>query len=275
MAKIIKMNETEIDRLKEEFAEALRKMKLADGKINFQKDFGKIERKAKLVFTEIAWLKQSLLVNEFDKEVAWHGVAKRGEEEYEYIIEDILVYPQEVTGSTVNTDQERYQDWLYQNPDEIFNNIRMQGHSHVNMGVSPSSVDTTLYEKFLNQLDDTMFYIFLIFNKKGDHMAKIYDMQANVLFETADVDIEVMDEGFGFGKFIDDANEMVKTKAYQYNGYANKSAPAGTTKAAPTSAATTTKPSEESMKKGKKKQNTYYENWPKRYDDDRYYDRWR
>lgn len=275
MAKIIKMNEAEIDRLKEEFAEVLRKMKLANGKVTFSKDVGKIERNAKLVFTEIAWLKQSMLVSEFDKEVAWHGIAKRGENEDEYIVEDILVYPQEVTGGTVNTDQEKYQDWLYQNPDEVFNNIRMQGHSHVNFGVSPSTVDTTLYEKFLNQLDDTMFYIFIILNKKGDHMVMIYDMMENVLFETADVEIEIMDEGFGFGKFIDDANEMVKTKAYQYNGYTNKNAPATTAKAAPTNA-TTTKPSEESSKKGKKKQNTYYDNWPERYSDDGYYyDRWR
>lgn len=288
MAKIIKMDEISIQKLAEEFAEALRKLKLADGKITFSKEFGKIDKRARLVYTELAWLKQSILINEFDKEVAWHGVAKRGEDQFEYIIEDILVYPQEVTGATVNTDQQRYNEWLYQHPDEVFNNLRMQGHSHVNMAVSPSSVDLNLYEGWLSQLDDTMFYIFLIFNKKGDKMVKIYDIRENVLFETADVDIEVTDEGFGFGKFVEDAKEMVVTKSYQYNNYSyNKatSTPAVTNnnvvttqsktaqqQTAPQSASS--KSSEDYMK-GKKKKN-YYDNWADRYDDeDYYYNRWR
>ena len=69
-----------------------------------------------------------------------HGTVLRTEnsksDSNEFIVEDIFVYPQEVTGSTVTTDQEAYSKWLYELDDDIFNNLRMQSHSHCNMGVS-------------------------------------------------------------------------------------------------------------------------------------------
>jgi len=190
MSKIIKLTDENLDEIRRDFETALHGLKLSDGKINFTKSFGNIDRKAKLYFAEVAYLKMLTLVREFDKEVAWHGIAHRKDDEADaYVISDILVYPQEVTGSTVNTDQEEYQMWLMNQEDDVFNNIRMQGHSHVNMGTSPSTVDTSLYERILEQLDDDMFYIFLIWNKRNEKTIKIYDLAENVLFETADVTV--------------------------------------------------------------------------------------
>lgn len=155
------------------------------------------------------------LVREFDKEVAWHGIAHRCEDEEDaYIISDILVYPQEVTGATVNTDQEKYQMWLMNHDDDVFNNIRMQGHSHVNMSTSPSTVDTSLYDRILEQLDDDMFYIFLIWNKRNEKTIKIYDLAKNVLFETADVTVSVREDDIGMERFLKNAKEMVQDKKY-------------------------------------------------------------
>lgn len=215
MSKIIKMTAQNLDELRKDFEEALKGVKLSDGKINFTKTFGNIQRKATLYFTELAYLKMLTLVREFDKEVAWHGIAKRHDtEEDAYIISDILVYPQEVTGATVNTDQEKYQMWLMSHEDDVFDNIRMQGHSHVNMGTTPSTVDTSLYERLLDQLDDTMFYIFLIWNKRNEKTIKIYDLAKNVLFETADVTVSLMEDGTGMEKFLSTAKEMVQDKKY-------------------------------------------------------------
>lgn len=143
----------------------------------------------------------------------------------EYYITDILVYPQKVTGAAVNTDQIKYQTWLMDHNDEVFNQIRMQGHSHVNMSTSPSGVDVTFYEKILNQLDEDMFYIFMVWNKKKEKTIKIYDMAKNVLFETSDVKIEVLDDDTGIEKFLKSAKEMVKNESstysssHSYNGY--------------------------------------------------------
>lgn len=226
MSKLIKMTPELLEQCKEEFAVALSTGKFADGKVNFTKTLGSVDRKATVFFSELAWLKMQTLIREFDKEVAWHGVAFRGEDETkdEYYITDILVYPQEVTGATVTTDQEKYQMWLMEHDDDVFNNIRFQGHSHVNMAVSPSGVDLSLYERLLDQLDDSMFYIFMIWNKRKDKHVKIYDLKKNVLFETTDVTVEVMEDGTGIEQFLKDAKEMVKSKpvtpTYSYgNGY--------------------------------------------------------
>ena len=154
-----------------------------------------------------------ILIREFNDEVAWHGIATRCEEKDTYLISDILVYPQEVTGTTVTTDQEKYQMWLMEQEDDIFNNIRMQGHSHVNMATSPSSVDLNLYESILDQLSGDMFYIFMIWNKSGSKTVKIYDLRENILFETSDVTVSIKDVGDMSG-FLKEAKELVQKKTY-------------------------------------------------------------
>lgn len=214
MSKHITVTSEYIAEVCREFEKALSTGKFPDGKISFTKTLGLINRKAQIFFTELAWLKMQTLIREYSDEVAWHGIAKRGEdaEKDEYYITDILVYPQEVTGATVNTDQEKYQMWLMNHEDDVFNNIRMQGHSHVNMGTSPSSVDNSLYERILDQLDDEMFYIFMIWNKQKQKTIKIYDLAKNVLFETNDITIEVLDDGTGIEKFLNEAKEMVVRK---------------------------------------------------------------
>lgn len=219
MSKYIKMTPECLEEVRKEFNEALSGGKFADGKISFTKTIGSVERKATVFFTELAWMKMQTLIREFDKEVAWHGVATRGDDasKDEYYISDILVYPQEVTGATVNTNQVKYQTWLMNHDDDVFNNIRMQGHSHVNMGTTPSGVDTSLYERILEQLDDDMFYIFMIWNKKKEKTIKIYDLAKNTLFETSDVTVEVLDDGTGVEKFIKDAKNMVEDKPTTYS----------------------------------------------------------
>jgi hypothetical protein len=193
MAKLIKLTPEIIEEVKKEF-DAYVKDKISDGRISFQKTVNTVQRKATVYFVESAYRKFQALVKEFDKEVAWHGIAYRGKDasKDEYFITDILVYPQEVTGATVTTDQNKYQTWLMNHDDETFNNIRMQGHSHVNMGVTPSGVDENLYESILAQLDDTMFYIFMIWNKKNDKTCKIYDLAKNILFDTTDCEIKII-----------------------------------------------------------------------------------
>ena len=215
MSKMITLPQEILNQYTQEFYEILRTGKFSDGKINFTKTLGTVDRKATVLFTEMAWQKMQTLIREFDKEVAWHGVAERCEEKDTYLISDILVYPQEVTGSTVTTDQNEYEMWLMKQEDDVFNNIRMQGHSHVNMSTSPSSVDLNLYDGILSQLDSDMFYIFMIYNKRGEKTVKLYDLRENILFETADVTVAVKEVGDLTG-FLEEAKELVVTKTYNY-----------------------------------------------------------
>lgn len=222
MSKVIKLTTEQLQECRRDFDTALSTMKLTDGKISFIKTITSPNEKATLYFDPLAWRKMQTLIKEFDKEVAWHGVAYRGEDETknEYFITDILVYPQKVTGATVNTDQEKYEMWLMQHKDEVFNNIRMQGHSHVNMATSPSGVDETHQAKILEQLEDDMFYIFLIWNKSNSKFIKIYDLKKNILFETVDVNVEILDDGSGIDEFLADAKKLVEDKPTTpyYNG---------------------------------------------------------
>lgn len=145
--------------------------------------------KAKVIIKLEAWLKMQSLIAECDKEVAWHGlVTKDGST---YTIEDILIFPQTVTGCTVTSDETAYSLWLAQQPDEVFNKIRFHGHSHVNMGVSPSGVDTSYQEDILINLND--FYIFGIFNKKDDNWMTIFDVEDNIVYEDNDIELVTPD----------------------------------------------------------------------------------
>ena len=222
MAKIIKLTESEKSEIIKSVEEALSKSTSFDGKFTFTKTFDKIERKAKILLSPTAFLKTQALVAYSDKEVAWHGIARRDNDETKdvYYIDDIIVYPQQVTSVTVETDQVEYQTWLMNQEDNIFNNIRMQGHSHVNMGTSPSPTDLKYWSGIVEQLEDDMFYIFMIWNKKGETTTKIYDFKKNILFETSDVSIGLNADGVDIDKFLSESKSMVKERVSvsQYSG---------------------------------------------------------
>ena len=221
MSKIIRMTPDYIEQIKREFAEAITKAKIADGKISFTRSFATTSQKARLLFTEKAWTKMQALIREFDKEVAWHGVAERGEGN-DYVVSDILVYPQEVTGTNVEMDTEEYAKWIQAgilSGDERFDHFYFQGHSHVSMGVTPSSVDLNHQQEILEQLRDGGFYIFVIWNKRNEHNVRIYDLQKNTLFEPVDISVEVIEDEDGVEKFVRDAKSLVKNKPAYTGGY--------------------------------------------------------
>lgn len=222
MSKPIRITEQHIVECRADFEKVLKDAKLTDSKLSFVKVFSIDNKRATIYFTGEAWAKMVMLIKEFDKEVAWHGVAHRGENESkdEYIITDIMVYPQTVTGSTVEMDTEAYAIWLMKNAeDERFDNIRMQGHSHVDMGTSPSSVDLNHQGEILNMLGDDDFYIFMIWNKSFASTNKIYDLKKNILFEDKDITVKIMGAAEDFDAFINDAKKMVKPKTCAVQNY--------------------------------------------------------
>jgi hypothetical protein len=194
----------------EEFTEMLADMKMSDGKISYTKAFKYKDASASLYLSPQTYSKTIALVTAFSDEVAWHGTVTRAGKS-EFIIEDIFVYPQEVTGSTVNTDQEGYTQWLYGFDDEVFSKIRMQGHSHVSMSVFPSGVDSGHRAQILDQLDEDMFYIFMVWNKRLETHTLIYDMANNVLYEDGDVTVKILGDE-SLDEFLADAKEKVRKK---------------------------------------------------------------
>ena len=226
MSKPIKLNEELIQKYAEEFEAALRGEKFPNGKITFSKtveyDKGEVPP-ATVVFEPKAYAKMLSLLHAFDSEVAWHGVVTRDEDVF--YIHDILVYPQEVSGATVNTDQEGYQRWMMELPDEVANHLHLQGHSHVNMGTSSSGVDETHQQSILKMIPNDGFYIFMIYNKRLEHNIKIYDMANNVLYEDKDIEVMLDCEGCDLDAFVKNAKEVVTTKTYQSYYQTNYAAP--------------------------------------------------
>jgi len=259
--KPIKLTKALIQQMTEEFITALTSAKLSDGKVSYSKAFAYEDKEGSgvtVAFTSMAYTKMLMLLQTFSDEVAWHGTVSRPDPK-RFVIEDIFVYPQEVTGATVTTDQERYQEWLMHMDDEQFNALHFQGHSHVNMGVTPSGVDNAFYDSIISQLGPEDFYIFAIFNKKLDHTIKVYDMASNVMYEGKDVTLEI--EG-DIGQFLADAKEQVVKRTSTYAASKGANVQVATTPTTPpvqTHVATTPGPK---SKKGKKKDTPTANDYP-------------
>jgi hypothetical protein len=157
--------------------------------------------------TLLAWLKMTLLVKNSAKEIAWHGLVTRLSQN-NFVISDAFTYPQIVTAATVDADENQYSSWILGRIEQI-NNIRMQGHSHVSMGVSPSGTDIDYYKKLVNQVDD--FYIFLILNKSGEYHVRVYDKVRNILFTDVKINFLELDSG----TWIREQMLMIQEKTYQ------------------------------------------------------------
>lgn len=207
------------------------------GKVSLTMDIAKDDRTAALIFTPWAWAKMISLVTAYSTEVEWHGLVRRNAEDV-FEVYDILIFPHEVTGSTVTSDEAEYAEWLNTLDDDTFNAMRFHGHSHVEMGVTPSDTDRRYRLKKVKELPDPdigvdSFYCFLIINKKLDVEAEIFDLTNNAMYSTADKSLAagcLSDDGDSLDDFIDEAKSVVTAKpatqtygagSYNYGSYGN------------------------------------------------------
>lgn len=220
MAKPIKLTAALIEQMMKEFEAKLNQLKVSDGEVKYSRSITYKKdaiAKAKVLFEPVAYAKMLSLLMGYSTEVGWHGTVNR-QDDNTFVITDIFVYPQTVDGVNVNTDQEEYQKWLMEFDDEKYNFLRMQGHSHVNMSVHPSTTDTTCWESILKQIDDGDYYIFMIWNKRLEHTIKVYDLKLNVLYEDADIEVGIAGDDTDLNAFMKEAAEMVEVTKPAYKG---------------------------------------------------------
>ena len=198
MAKPIKMTPEIQQQCILDFTKRLAEARMTGRGFEYKKTFEyEVDMKAKVHYTQKAWYKTIMLVETQGKEVGWHGVCRRDpNDDTRFVIEDIIVYPQAVTGATITPDPKEYNLWMEGLDDDTYNNMRFHGHSHVNMAVSPSGTDMTFRSDRLGQLGEDDYYIFQIFNKRGEISTEVYDYRNNILYESKDVDT-VVDCGDG------------------------------------------------------------------------------
>ena len=157
-----------------------------------------------------AYIKMRMLVDQMTTEVGWYGtVTKCPGLQATYVIEDILVYPQTVTGATCEQDETKMFDFEMSLTTEQVNAKRFQGHSHVNMGVTPSSVDEQFYQDLLTQVTD--YFIICVTNKKNDYTVRFYDVENNILY--TDLELRVLlDDGTDTDNWFTLVKDQVTTR---------------------------------------------------------------
>jgi len=212
MAKVIKFTEELRKAVLEDFIKALDKGKCQNGEFSYTRRIpGADGRKAKILLEPKAWEKMYMLIDHFSTEVSWHGICRRGDEPDTYLVSDILVFPQRVTDATADTDQEKYAAWLLSLPREVKRQIRFHGHSHVTMPAFASGTDLGYQREILGDLSDEDFYVFMIWNKKLEFWATVFDMKTNVQFEDADISCILQGSDWDPRGFLEETDRLVTT----------------------------------------------------------------
>jgi hypothetical protein len=164
-----------------------------------------------IYITADAYIKMRKLVNDTSTEIGWYGtVTKQPGLDEVYIIDDIIVYPQRVTGVTCEQDDDKMFNFEMSLTTEQVNHKRFQGHSHVNMGVTPSGVDEQFYRDLLTQVND--YFIITVTNKREEYTTRFYDIANNIVY--SDLPIKVLTEN---GSILDAWYEDAKKQLVNRN----------------------------------------------------------
>lgn len=123
-----------------------------------------------------------ILVGEAKTEVGWLGTVTRVGRDF--LIEEIFIPQQEVsfgtTEMTIDGMAQLTRELIKrEDADEVCNNLKFWGHSHVNMAVEPSGTDDDQMDKF--SYND--FFIRAILNKKGEMKMWLYIYEYGMMIE--------------------------------------------------------------------------------------------
>ena len=116
------------------------------------------------------------------QEIGWLGTCCR--QGNDFLIEEVFLFKQEVshvsTEITADGLAEMAQELISSRPDgvEVCNSLRFWGHSHVNMGTSPSGQDDSQMDVF--QESRHSFFVRAILNKQGRMEFTIYLYESGV-----------------------------------------------------------------------------------------------
>lgn len=219
-----------LDILTKDATDSLAKCNMSDGEFNFKKEisfkkrfeYKDDKRRVTIAITPDAYAKMVTIIMANSDEVGWHGTTEKISDT-EFLVKDIYIYPQTVTAATVDTDDQEYAKWLMdldKVDENIFPNLHFHGHSHVNMSTGPSGVDMGHREDIVSQLGPDDYYIFMIWNKRLEFSAAVYDMKSNTLYEGNEIDVKVVfSDGTTAGEVVNDIKNKVSKRSYTGTSY--------------------------------------------------------
>ena len=152
----------------------------------------KFINKPTLFINNDAYLKMQEYIAQSKKEIGWLGTCSRQDDDY--IINNVYLFDQEVHETTCEITEEGLNKFaleLMKKPNgmDIWNNICLWGHSHVNMGVLPSSQDNKQLDFFLKNMKEG-FFIRYIGNKRNEIGLQIVDIDKNVILDEKEISIK-------------------------------------------------------------------------------------
>lgn len=126
-------------------------------------------------------------------EIGWMGFMSKLEDEEVYIVDDVFVPFQDVNGGTCEireVESNEAMRQLYLADEDKYNSIRLWGHSHHTMPVTPSPQDNTQFQKFVDRWQDEQvnpYFVRLIANSKGVIKCDLYDNVTKLRYENVEV----------------------------------------------------------------------------------------
>ena len=146
----------------------------------FEWDFPKAPE---VYYTPLVWESIRYLVDTIPSEVGWLGIADKIEDTGNYLVTDIYVPEQTVSGVETDISAEALTKLALELESQNIPSEKLiyWGHSHVNMGVTPSMQDELQIEDFLE--NGCEFFIRGIYNKRGDSKVDVYDSQQNCVHQ--------------------------------------------------------------------------------------------
>lgn len=109
------------------------------------------------------------IVEQASQEVGWLGTVQQNGNDL--LIDEIFLFEQRAHGTTCEISTDGLAAWAQEmletrpDADDVINRLRFWGHSHVNMGTSPSGQDESQMSIFADSCSD--FFIRAIANKSG------------------------------------------------------------------------------------------------------------
>lgn len=164
-----------------------------------------------------AWEKMWKYIDLCSQEVGWLGTV----EEIEggnYYITDVFLLEQEVSGATTDIESDAIAHLALQLEEQGIDSstLRFWGHSHVNMGVTPSGQDESQTQEYI---EDCHYFIRGIYNKKRDMKVDVFDVDKGLVFQRCDNKVFDPEYSTEFTEQIQaEVTEKVKQKTY-YNNY--------------------------------------------------------
>ena len=170
-------------------------------------------------FLPDAYAKIKHIVNRCNEEVGWIGLVES--DGHDVMVIDVEVPAQEVNGATCEISaagNAEAMNALFDRNEKEWPKayIGHWGHSHVNMGVSPSGQDIETALEYGGNNDAV--WVMSIHNKKGDMRADIYDFGSNKFLDQANVEILAPD--YPWQKSLNDTiDKNVRKKVWPQPNY--------------------------------------------------------